>query len=84
MEIIIGNRFKLGQKLGEGGFAEVYLCTDIKKKNEEVAIKLEQRVSKTPMLEYESKILEYLKGTPGVPNLRSSGLEGDFNYLAMD
>lgn len=36
------------------------------------------------MLNYESKILDYLKGVRGVPIIKSSGFQGDFNYVAME
>jgi casein kinase 1 len=36
------------------------------------------------MLNYESKILDYLKGVRGVPIIKASGFQGDFNYVAME
>lgn len=83
MEILIGDRFHLGRKLGEGGFSEVFEAMD-KKTKQKVALKLETRTNPTPMLFYESKIQEYLKGVPGIPSIKASGFEGDFNYMAME
>lgn len=84
MELIIGKRYRLEKKIGEGGFAEVFLGTELKNPSEKLAIKLEQRTSMTPMLFYEAKILEYLKGLKGIPHLKTSGFEGDYNYIAME
>lgn len=83
MEILIGNRFQQGKKLGEGGFSEVFEALDNKTK-QQVALKLETRTTPAPMLFYEAKILDYLKGVPGIPSIKASGFEGDFNYMAME
>ena len=40
MDIIIGNKYKLGRRIGEGSFGKVYIAKD-SETNEEVAIKLE-------------------------------------------
>jgi serine/threonine protein kinase len=39
MEPRVGNKFRLGRKIGSGSFGEIYLGTNIQT-NEEVAIKL--------------------------------------------
>jgi len=39
MEPRVGNKFRLGRKIGGGSFGEIYLGTNIQT-NEEVAIKL--------------------------------------------
>ena len=39
MEPRIGNKFRVGRKLGSGSFGEIYLGTNVQT-NEEVAIKL--------------------------------------------
>jgi predicted Ser/Thr protein kinase len=62
-EIKIGNMFSmnLNKKLGSGAFGEIFQGYNIKT-NEEVAIKLESNKSKTPQLNYESKVLKLLQG----------------------
>jgi casein kinase I family protein HRR25 len=62
-EVKIGNMFSINmnKKLGSGAFGEIYRGINLKT-DEEVAMKLESVKSKTPQLNYESKILKYLQG----------------------
>jgi casein kinase 1 len=83
MEPRVGNKFRLGRKIGSGSFGEIYLGTNIQT-NEEVAIKLENIKTKHPQLLYESKLYRILQGGTGVPNVRWFGVEGDYNVLVMD
>ncbi|KAL6221991.1 hypothetical protein ACLB2K_005383 [Fragaria x ananassa] len=83
MEPRVGNRFRLGRKIGSGSFGEIYLGTNIQT-NEEVAIKLENVKTKHPQLLYESKLYRILQGGTGIPNVRWFGVEGDYNVLVMD
>lgn len=83
MEPRVGNKFRLGRKIGSGSFGEIYLGTNIQT-NEEVAIKLENAKTKHPQLLYESKLYRILQGGTGIPNARWFGVEGDYNVLVMD
>ncbi|GAB2222261.1 hypothetical protein Droror1_Dr00013468 [Drosera rotundifolia] len=83
MEPRVGNKFRLGRKIGGGSFGEIYLGTNIQT-NEEVAIKLESVKTKHPQLLYESKLYKILQGGTGIPNLKWFGVEGDYNVLVMD
>ncbi|KAG6606706.1 casein kinase 1-like protein 2 [Cucurbita pepo subsp. pepo] len=83
MEPRVGNKFKLGRKIGSGSFGEIYLGTNIQT-NEEVAIKLENVKTKHPQLLYESKLYKILQGGTGIPNVRWFGVEGDYNVLVID
>ncbi|KAL6996305.1 Casein kinase 1-like protein 2 [Sarracenia purpurea var. burkii] len=83
MEPRVGNKFRLGRKIGSGSFGEIYLGTNIQT-NEEVAIKLENVKTKHPQLLYESKLYKILQGGTGVPNVKWFGVEGDYNVLVMD
>ncbi|RWR82759.1 casein kinase 1-like protein 2 [Cinnamomum micranthum f. kanehirae] len=83
MEPRVGNKFRLGRKIGSGSFGEIYLGTNIQT-NEEVAIKLENVKTKHPQLLYESKLYRILQGGTGIPNARWFGVEGDYNVLVMD
>ncbi|XP_049413004.1 casein kinase 1-like protein 2 isoform X1 [Solanum stenotomum] len=83
MEPRVGNKFRLGRKIGSGSFGEIYLGTNIQT-NEEVAIKLENNKTKHPQLLYESKLYRILQGGTGIPNVRWFGVEGDYNVLVMD
>ncbi|GJS29143.1 casein kinase 1-like protein 2 [Tanacetum coccineum] len=83
MEPRVGNKFRLGRKIGSGSFGEIYLGTNVQT-NEEVAIKLENTKTKHPQLLYESKLYKILQGGTGIPNVRWYGVEGDYNVLVMD
>ncbi|KAE8715391.1 Casein kinase I isoform delta [Hibiscus syriacus] len=83
MEPVVGNKYRLGRKIGSGSFGEIYLGTHIQT-NEDVAIKLENVKTKHPQLLYESKLYKILQGGTGIPNVRWSGIEGDYNALVMD
>ncbi|KAL4273164.1 hypothetical protein GQ457_13G013970 [Hibiscus cannabinus] len=83
MDPRVGNKYRLGRKIGSGSFGEIYLGTNIQT-NEEVAIKLENVKTKHPQLLYESKLYKILQGGTGIPNLRWFGIEGDYNVLVMD
>ncbi|KAK7261682.1 hypothetical protein RIF29_27999 [Crotalaria pallida] len=83
MEPRVGNKFRLGRKIGSGSFGEIYLGTNIQT-NEDVAIKLENIKTKHPQLLYESKLYKILQGGTGIPNVRWFGVEGEYNVLVMD
>ncbi|KAG7557121.1 Protein kinase domain [Arabidopsis suecica] len=83
MELRIGNKFRLGRKIGSGSFGEIYLGTDIQS-NQDVAIKFESVKSVHPQLSYESRIYRVLQGGTGIPNMKWYGVEGDYNVLVMD
>ncbi|GAB2293362.1 Casein kinase 1-like protein 2 [Dionaea muscipula] len=83
MEPRVGNKFRLGRKIGGGSFGEIYLGTNIQT-NEEVAIKLESVKTKHPQLLYESKLYKILQGGTGIPNVKWFGVEGDYNVLVID
>ncbi|KAH0937544.1 hypothetical protein HID58_005005 [Brassica napus] len=83
MEARVGNKFRLGRKIGSGSFGEIYLGTHIQT-HEEVAIKLENAKTKHPQLLYESKLYRLLQGGTGVPNVKWFGVEGEYNVLVID
>ncbi|KAK1358482.1 Non-specific serine/threonine protein kinase [Heracleum sosnowskyi] len=82
MEPRIG-KYRLGRKIGSGSFGKIYQGTDIRT-NEEVAIKLEYIKTKHPQLLYEANLYKVLRGGSGIPIVRWSGVEGDYNVLVMD
>lgn len=83
MEPRIGNKYRLGRKIGSGSFGEIYLGTNIQT-NEEVGIKLESVKTKHPQLLYESKLYRILQGGTGISNIRWFGVEGDYNVMVID
>jgi len=83
MELRVGNKYRLGRKIGSGSFGDIYLGTNITN-NEEVAIKLESVKSKHPQLFYEAKLYKILAGGVGIPYVRWYGVEGEYNVMVMD
>ena len=54
-ELLVGSKYKLTKRLGQGAFGTLYAGVNMKT-NEEVALKLEKLDTNHPTLHYESKI----------------------------
>ncbi len=61
MELIVGEKYRLREKLGHGSFGDVYLGTDLVN-GEEVAIKIECVGARHPLLLHEAGIYRNLTG----------------------
>jgi len=83
MELRVGNKYRLGRKIGSGSFGDIYLGTNISTL-EEVAIKLECVKTKHPQLHIESKFYRIMQGGVGIPTIKWCGSEGDFNVMVME
>lgn len=83
MELRVGNKYRLGRKIGSGSFGDIYLGTNISTV-EEVAIKLECVKTKHPQLHIEAKFYKMMQGGVGIPNIKWCGTEGDYNVLVME
>ncbi|CAO3628994.1 unnamed protein product [Cunninghamella blakesleeana] len=81
--IIVGNKYKLGKKIGAGSFGEIYLGTNLTT-NEDIAVKLESVKATHPQLEYEARVYQLLAGGVGIPFVQWFGKENEFNVLVMD
>jgi len=79
----VGNKYRLGRKIGSGSFGDIYIGTNITN-NEEVALKLESVKSKHPQLFYEAKLYKILAGGVGIPYVRWYGVEGEYNVMVLD
>lgn len=82
-ELRVGNKFRLGRKIGSGSFGDIYLGSNIYNQ-EDVAIKLESTKSRHPQLNIESKIYRAMQGGVGIPAIRWAGSEGDYNVLVLE
>lgn len=85
-ELRVGNRFRVGQKIGAGSFGEIFRGTNIQT-GEPVAIKLEQAKTRHPQLAFEARFYRILNAggsVVGVPNVLYYGVEGEFNVMVMD
>eukprot|EP01112_Ceratiomyxa_fruticulosa_P003568 TRINITY_DN1388_c0_g1_i6.p1 TRINITY_DN1388_c0_g1~~TRINITY_DN1388_c0_g1_i6.p1 ORF type:complete len:452 (-),score=86.14 TRINITY_DN1388_c0_g1_i6:300-1655(-) len=83
MDLRVGNKYRLGRKIGSGSFGDIYLGTNITN-GEEVAIKLEAAKTKHPQLFYESRLYKVLAGGVGIPYVKWFGVEGEYNVMVMD
>ncbi|PWU97429.1 putative casein kinase [Trypanosoma cruzi] len=86
LELRVGNRFRLGQKIGAGSFGEIFRGTNMQT-GETVAIKLEQAKTRHPQLAFEARFYRILNaggGVVGIPNILFYGVEGEFNVMVMD
>jgi len=83
MDLRVGNKYRLGRKIGGGSFGDIYQGVNIST-GEEYAIKLEAVKSKHPQLFYEYKLYKILQGGPGIPQVMWFGIEGDYNVMVMD
>nr|XP_015215118.1 PREDICTED: casein kinase I isoform epsilon-like [Lepisosteus oculatus] len=79
----VGNKYRLGRKIGSGSFGDIYLGANIAT-GEEVAIKLECVKTKHPQLHIESKFYKMMQGGVGIPSIKWCGAEGDYNVMVME
>lgn len=86
MELInqlINSKFTVLRRIGGGSFGQVFEGRD-KDTLKPVAIKLEAVGTAHQYLLYEAKLMRTLQDTRGVPRVRWSGSEGNYNVLVMD
>ncbi|KAJ8768826.1 hypothetical protein K2173_023730 [Erythroxylum novogranatense] len=83
MERFVGGKFKLGRRIGNGSFGEIFLATHIDT-FEIVAVKIENTKTKHPQLLYEAKLYNILQGGSGIPGIKWAGVDGEENVLVMD
>ena len=82
MSVILNNKYKLTEQLGEGTFGKVFKAIMLRK-DEPVAVKIQHK-DILKVLRYEAKIYKLLQSVSGVPNIRSYGLTNGYNYLVID
>eukprot|EP00746_Dinoflagellata_sp_MGD_P031422 gnl/MRDRNA2_/MRDRNA2_174681_c0_seq1.p1 gnl/MRDRNA2_/MRDRNA2_174681_c0~~gnl/MRDRNA2_/MRDRNA2_174681_c0_seq1.p1 ORF type:complete len:308 (-),score=52.21 gnl/MRDRNA2_/MRDRNA2_174681_c0_seq1:148-1071(-) len=83
MEIHVGGKFRLAQKIGAGAFGDVYRGTNIET-SEEIAIKLESTKAEHQQLLNEAKRYKIIAGGTRTPKVHWYGVEGDYNAMVMD
>lgn len=82
-KICVGSYFRVGRRIGSGSFGEIYVGTDMRT-SQEVAIKVENALSKHPQILLEAKLLRQLSHGSGIPKVFYSGTEAGHNVMVMD
>ncbi|EPY50795.1 CK1/CK1/CK1-D protein kinase Hhp2 [Schizosaccharomyces cryophilus OY26] len=83
VDIKIGNKYRIGRKIGSGSFGQIYLGLNVVN-GEQVAVKLEPLKSRHHQLEYEFRVYSILKGNIGIPMIRWFGIVNNYNAMVMD
>lgn len=82
--IVVGDRYRVGKKIGAGSYSEVHSAED-KLSGDKVAVKLEwQKAEKTNKLLNEAALYDSFKGVVGIPSVRWSGSQGEYNIMVLD
>lgn len=82
MDVYIGKKFLVIEQIGSGTFGKIFKAQNRYTK-ETVAIKLEDK-TKNITIKNEARIYTYLKSLPCVPKIKAYGVEGKYNFLAID
>ena len=80
---LIGNKYKLIEKIGEGAFGSIYKGENSRTK-ELVAIKVEPINNNTKLLKNESIIYQYLINNEGLPNVKWFGKDKINYYMVIN
>eukprot|EP01060_Flectonema_neradi_P013590 TRINITY_DN2033_c7_g1_i2.p1 TRINITY_DN2033_c7_g1~~TRINITY_DN2033_c7_g1_i2.p1 ORF type:complete len:385 (+),score=38.16 TRINITY_DN2033_c7_g1_i2:142-1296(+) len=94
LDVRVGNKYRLLEKLGAGSFGEIYRAVNILT-GDPVAVKLENISNRHAQLLPEARLYKMLgpdgpKGTPcgapalGIPKVHWYGMEGDFHVMVVD
>jgi serine/threonine protein kinase len=77
------DKYVLRECIGAGAFGEVWNADSVST-GELVAVKMERiQGNPAPTLQYESRVLQLLQGTMGIPKLRYFGRKNDMNGIFM-
>ena len=77
------DKYVLRERIGAGAFGEVWNADSVST-GEPVAVKMERiHGNPAPTLQYESRVLQLLQGTPGIPRLRYFGCKEDVDGIFM-
>ena len=82
-KMIIANKYKIIEKIGEGCFGFIFKGENIRT-FEKVAIKMESILSETKLLKNEAKIYQYLHGSSiGFPTVKWFGIIDNYYYMVL-
>lgn len=80
---IIGNKYKLINKIGSGSFGTIFEGKNIRT-NEKVAIKMELISDNVKLLKNETIVYKYLHGIKGVPNIKWYGKDDLYYFMVIE
>lgn len=80
---LFANRYEIVDRLGSGGFGEVYRARDLHLNNMEIALKLYKPQNGLDPAIFEASILTLLEG-PHVLKIRNADIYQDVPYIATD
>lgn len=80
--MIISNKYKVLQKIGQGEFGNIFKGENIHTK-ELVAIKMENINSELNTLKRETQIYQYLGKHQGIPSVKWYGTNKKYNYMVL-
>jgi len=83
MDIIINNKYRIIQKIGEGSFGSIYKGQNMRT-NEYVAIKVESIKNETKLLKNESIIYRHLNNCVGIPYVKWFGKDNTNYYMVIN
>lgn len=81
--LMVGQKYRVGQKIGSGNFGELRLGKDIFT-NEDVAIKLEPANSRAPQLYLEYRFYQLMGPQVGLPKIEHFGPCSKYNALVLE
>uniref|UniRef100_A0A5S6QNE8 Protein kinase domain-containing protein n=1 Tax=Trichuris muris TaxID=70415 RepID=A0A5S6QNE8_TRIMR len=79
---VIRDRWEVVEAIGNGGFGQVYRAVD-KKRNMNVAIKMESKQSKKPCLKMEVLVIQAFEASRHCPRFYGSGEWNNALYMVM-
>ncbi|OHS98535.1 Casein kinase I isoform delta [Tritrichomonas foetus] len=78
------DRFKVGRRIGAGGYGDIYVVYDTKDHNKEYAMKMESMSAKQRSLEDELRILIQLKKIKYFPEILFDSYTKEYQYVVME
>jgi serine/threonine protein kinase len=83
--------YRLGKQLGSGSFGDIYIGHELTDSKRQVAIKLEEKVTKYPQIAWESRIYRKMANVRPAPSMIKytpdmiwADSVGDFNVLILE
>lgn len=83
---MIANKYKLTKLITKSTFSSIYECEHILK-NTKAVIKIEKDEIAKKLMDHEVKIYMYLKKNKSIvsiPNIKSTGVDGDYKYIVLE